>query len=199
MSRLARPSRILVADDEFLVTVDIIGQLSSMGFISVGPATSGNEAVRLARTTQPDLALLDVRMPDGDGITAADTLFNELLIPCIMISAYSDPETIELARDAGVFGYLVKPPTSGQLLASIEVAWGRYQQFVAERGVAADAEARLEERKFIERAKWILMKQTGSDEADAVRMLRKYARDHGEKIVDVAHRVIRTSRLDGPP
>jgi response regulator NasT len=174
------------------VTVEIIGLLSSMGFISVGPATTGAQAVRLARHAHPDLAILDIRMPDGDGLSAAKTLFEELLIPCIIVSAYSDAETIDHAKDAGVFGYLVKPPTSGQLRASIQVAWARYQQLIAERAAGTEAERQLEERKYIERAKWILVKKSGVDEPEAMRLLQKYARDHREKLIDVARRTIRT-------
>jgi len=185
-----RPVRILVADDEYLVALDIISQLGACGYTSVGPAPSGNEAVRLARTTIPDLALLDVRMPDGDGLSAAKVIFNELSIPVVILSAYTDEKTLAAARDAGVFAYLVKPSHANQLRATIEVAWGRFQTFMAEREEADLARRRLEERKVIERAKWALVQRTGVDEPTAMRLLEEHARSRGERLITVAERVV---------
>lgn len=185
-----RPVRILVADDEYLVALDIISQLGACGYTSVGPAPSGNEAIRLARSTVPDLALLDVRMPDGDGLSAAKVIFNELSIPVVILSAYTDGKTLAAARDAGVFAYLVKPSHANQLRATIEVAWGRFQTFMAEREEADLARRRLEERKVIERAKWTLVQRSGVDEPTAMRLLEEHARSRGERLINVAERVV---------
>ncbi|MBL0921134.1 MAG: response regulator [Phycisphaerales bacterium] len=186
-----RPVRILVADDEYLVALDIVSQLGACGYTSVGPAPSGNEAVRLARSTRPDLALLDVRMPDGDGISAARTIFGELGIPVVMLSAYTDEATLKAARGAGVFAYLVKPAHANQLKATLEVAWGRFREFRAEKAGAEDARRRLDERKTIERAKWALVQRAGVDEATAMRMLEDHARSNNERLIAVAERVVR--------
>lgn len=201
-----RPVRILVADDEYLVALDIISQLGACGYTSVGPAPSGNEAIRLARSTVPDLALLDVRMPDGDGLSAAKVIFNELSIPVVILSAYTDEKTLAAARDAGVFAYLVKPSHANQLRATIEVAWGRFQTFMAEREEADLARRRLEERKVIERAKWALVQRTGVDEPTAMRLLEDHARSRGERLISVAERVVshgesalRLTGADEPP
>lgn len=202
----SHPVRILVADDEYLVALDIVAQLGDCGYTSVGPASSGREAVRIARATRPDLALLDVRMPDGDGVTAARIIHQEMGIPVIMLSAYTDEKTIESAKDAGVYAYLAKPSTPHQLRAAVEVAWGRHLRMLAESDNAAEANRRLEERKLIERAKWILVQRTGVHEGGAMRLLEEHARQKGERLATVAQRVInhgesalRLSGTEGPP
>ncbi len=127
------PSRILVADDEYLVAMELTAWLTARGYTPVGPAGSGAEAVRLARETRPDMALLDIRMPDGDGLSAAATLISELGIPVVMITAYTERGYVKLAEEAGVFGYLVKPAESAQLAAAIDAAWARYRESVGAR------------------------------------------------------------------
>lgn len=193
-----KPTRVLVADDELLQGLDVVSRLGTMGYVAVGPCTTAAEAVRLARASRPDIAILDVGMPDGDGIDAAETIIEELLIPVIILSAYTDAETVERAKNAGVFAYLVKPASEQQLHAAIEVAWGRYQRYVSELVAGDEARQRLDERKVIERAKWLLVNGTGITEERAMRLIEEYARDHRERLVDVAKRVIQSHRATPP-
>ncbi len=192
-----RAARILVADDEYLVALDIVSQLAACGYTAIGPAGSGNEALRLARAQRPDLALLDVRMPDGDGITTARAIADELNIPVVMLSAYTDEQTVVDARDAGVYAYLAKPARSQQLRAAIEVALSRHRDMDANRADAVESRRLLEERRIVERAKWTLVQRAGVTEPEAMRLLEKYARDRGERLIDVAERVIRTGAAFG--
>ena len=187
-----RAVRILVADDEYLVALDIVSQLAACGYTAIGPAGSGNEALRLARAQRPDLALLAVRMPDGDGIATARAIVAELNIPVVMLSAYTDERTVAGARDAGVFAYLAKPARSQQLRATIEVALSRHRELNANREDAAESRRLLEERRVVERAKWILVQRTGVSEPEAMRLLERHARDRGERLLAVAERVVRT-------
>jgi response regulator NasT len=189
------PSRILVADDEFLVAAQITHDLASLGYVTVGPAVDGENAVSLARSAMPDMALLDVQMPQRDGLSAARELFEELGIPVIIISAYSDPKTVESARDGGVFGYLVKPASIDQLRAAIVVAWKRFRDFATLAGENESLKRRLEERRVIEKAKWILVSRKGVTEPDAMTMLQKKARDSRRPLVEVAQSVIDAEQL----
>ena len=194
----AKPSRVLVADDEHLVAADITVMLAGMGYTVVGPVASGTEAARLARSADPDIALLDIRMPDGDGLAAARALFKDLAIPVVILSAYSDEESVQEAQDAGVFAYLIKPAEEQQLRATIEIAWGRYRRFMREHDERLELSRRLEERKVVERAKWVLVRRTGSDESAAMRFLEAQARQSGERLALVAERVLRSAEPGGP-
>src|SRR5262245_31232007 len=125
------PRRILVADDEHLVSADLVMMLCDKGYTVVGPVGDGEAAVRLAYQAGPDMAILDIRLPKLDGLGAAKRIFSQLGLPVIILSAYSDDEFVESAREAGVFGYLVKPAKESQLRASIEIAWERFRQYSA--------------------------------------------------------------------
>jgi len=184
------PKRILVADDEFLVAAQVTHSLASLGHITVGPAVDGENAVALARHSLPDMALLDVQMPKRDGISAAKELYLELGIPTIIISAYSDAQTVDAARDSGVFGYLIKPTSADQLRAAITIAWKRFTETAALAAENDNLRRRLEERRVIEKAKWILVSRKGATEPDAMTMLQKKARDSRRPLVDVAQSVI---------
>lgn len=184
------PKRILVADDEFLVAAQVTHSLASLGHVTVGPAVDGENAVSLARQTMPDMALLDVQMPKRDGISAAKELYVELGIPTIIISAYSDAQTVDAARDSGVFGYLIKPTSADQLRAAITIAWKRFTDTAALAAENDNLRRRLEERRVIEKAKWILVSRKGATEPDAMTMLQKKARDSRKPLVDVAQSVI---------
>ncbi len=192
-----RPERILVADDEHLIAMDLALTLGNLGFTVVGPAMDGKAAIEIARTATPDLALFDIRMPEMDGITAARQVFDELVIPVVILSAYSDERNVRAAQSAGVFGYLVKPTPESQLNAAIQVAWERYRQLVAARAENESLKNRLEERKFIEQAKWILVSRQGLSEPDAMRTLQKKSRDARRKLVDIAREVIGEENLPG--
>ena len=184
------PSRILVADDEFLVAAQVTHSLATLGYITVGPAVDGENALVLARSSLPDLALLDVQMPKRDGVSVAKEIYTELGIPSIIISAYSDQQTVDSAGEVGVFGYLIKPASVDQLRAAIAVAWSRFAEIAKLAGENDSLRKRLEERRVVEKAKWILVSRKGITEPDAMTMLQKKARDSRRPLVEVAQSVI---------
>src|SRR5262245_59128844 len=171
-----RPTRILVADDEHFVAAELTFALARAGFIAVGPVSDGAAAVELARRTLPDMALLDIRMPKMDGLQTARELTETLHIPCIIVSAYSEEEYVQTASDIGVFGYLVKPVADDQLRACIELSWERFCRYTVDRVENRSLRQRLEERKVIEQAKWLVVSTRGMSEPDALHLLQKRAR-----------------------
>jgi response regulator NasT len=186
-----RPRRILVADDESLAAASIMQCLKQLGYTAVGPARDGEHAVELAFSTRPDLAILDVRMmTDSDGIDTANAMLNELLIPVVIVSAYSDPKQVAGATSAGVFGYLVKPVTKEQLRPAIEIAWARFNEYLQKDLEAENFRRRLEDREAIDKAKWELVAKLEIDEGAALRELRKRARDSKRRVVDVAREIL---------
>lgn len=185
-----RPTRILVADDEHLVAADLTLTLGDLGFTTIGPATDGQSAVDLARTSRPHLAILDIRMPRMDGLAAAHILYHELGIPCVILSAYSEPEHVAQAEGAGVFGYIVKPAQRDQILASLAIAWSRFRDLALRSMEARELAQKLEDRKIIEKAKWILVSEKHIGEPDAMRILQKTARDSRRSLVAVAMEIV---------
>ncbi len=192
----AHPRHILVADDEHLVATSITLSLSELGYVTVGPASDGDQAAQLARIALPDMALLDIRMPKRDGLDVAAEIFRDLAIPVVIISAYSDPGQVRSASEAGVFGYLVKPVSTEQLRAAIEIAWGRFTQLLSTQQENSDLKRRLEERKVIERAKWALVEKLSITEPEAINLLRTRARDARRTLIDVANEVLRERQAD---
>lgn len=190
-----RPVRILVADDEHLIATDLSMTLAELGYQVIGPATDGESAFHLARDGRADLALLDIQMPRCDGLMAARRIFEELFIPVVILSAYSDEEYVESARSAGVFGYLVKPASPPQLRAAIDVAWGRYLRAREDDAEIAELEQKLEDRRIIERAKWILVARRGVNEEEAMRILQRQARQSRRRIVEIAQQLLDASEL----
>jgi two-component system, response regulator PdtaR len=186
----SRPASVLLADDEHLVSLAMTHALASSGYVTVGPAVDGEQAVQLARQAMPDIAILDIRMPKRGGISAAKELFRDLLIPVVIVSAYSDTEQVNAASEVGVFGYLVKPVTPDQLRATIEIAWSSYLRYVNERKQTEDLRKRLEDRRVIEQAKWLLVSKRDMAEPVAMQVLRQSARDTRKGMVEVAAGII---------
>ena len=184
--------RVLVAEDETIIRLDLVGLLESAGFEVCAEARDGEEAVRLARETTPDVALLDVKMPGLDGIEAARQMLEERPLPIVMVTAYGEREIVSRAVEAGVFGYLVKPFRESDLLPAIETARTRHQEFVALREEADSLAEALAARKAIERAKGILMQREGLSEADAFARLRKASQISGRPLKVVAEALIAT-------
>jgi response regulator NasT len=182
--------RVLVADDQHLAAMELTLALSEAGYTTVGPAADGEAAVKLAETARPDIAVLDIQMPKKNGLEAARILFEEFDIPVVIVSAYAEREYTEDAQLAGVFGYVIKPASRDQLRVAIEVAWARYQDYRAEQEMADDLHRRLEERKAVERAKWILVSQRGMTEPQAMQTLQKMARDTRRKLIHVAREIL---------
>lgn len=189
---MVRPRRILIAEDEHLVALSLTISLSDSGYTVVGPATDGEQAVDLARRLLPDMALVDIRMPRRSGIEAAQEIFGALGIPVVIVSAHSDEPLANAAADAGVFGYVVKPASTEQLRAALTVAWSRFCEHVESERATEDLRRRLEERKTIEQAKWILVERCDFSEAKALEELRGRARDSRRTMLEVALELLST-------
>jgi response regulator NasT len=189
--------RILIAEDETIIRLDLRELLERSGFEVVAEARDGEEAVELALAESPDLALLDVKMPKLDGIDAARRILEERPMPIVMVTAYGEKELVARAVEAGVFGYLVKPFRETDLLPAIEMAQARHEELVALRAEADSLAAALAARKAIERAKGLLMEREGLSERDAFARLRKASQISGRKLEVVAEALIAT--LDAPP
>jgi response regulator NasT len=186
------PVRILIAEDETIIRLDLRELLERAGFTVVAEARDGEEAVELARSESPDLALLDVKMPKLDGIDAARRILDEHPIPIVMVTAYGEQELVSRAGEAGVFGYLVKPFRESDLLPAIQTAQARHAELVAVRGEAQSLAEALAARKAIERAKGLLMEREGLTEQDAFARLRKASQISGKPLKIVAEALIAT-------
>ena len=184
--------RILVAEDETIIRLDLKAMLERAGFEVCAEARDGDEAVRLARTMEPDLALLDVKMPKLDGIEAARQILDERPIPIVMVTAYGEQELVSRAVEAGVFGYLVKPFRETDLLPAIETARARHTELVELRTETESLTDALAARKAIERAKGLLMERDGLSEQDAYARLRKASQVSGRPLRVVAEALIAT-------
>jgi len=180
--------RILVAEDEAIIRMDLIEMLQAAGYEVVAAATNGQEAMDLAVAHQPDLAILDVKMPVLDGITAAAKIIE--IAPVLMLTAFSQKELVERARDAGVMAYVVKPFTIGDLVPAIEIAISRYQQMKSLALEVAGLHDRLETRKIIDKAKGILMAALNLSEPQAFSWIQKAAMDRRLTMKEVALAVI---------
>ncbi len=180
--------RILIAEDETLIRMDLAEMLRENGYEVVAEATNGEEAVVLANELKPDLAILDVKMPKLDGISAAETIVKTS--PVLMLTAFSQKDLVERALDAGVMAYVVKPFTIDDLIPAIEIATTRHAQMLALQAEVADLSERLETRKLIDRAKGILMKAMNLSEPDAFRWIQRTAMDKRVSMKQVAEAVI---------
>lgn len=182
--------RVLIADDEAIRLLTLRTQLRSLGFEVVAEAQDGEEAVRLAREREPDLAILDIKMPRLDGISAARQIVQDRPIPIILLTAYSEVELVERATEAGVFAYLIKPVTEEELLPAILLARKRFEEFRVLQNEVEDLRQALEARKLIERAKGILMKRLGISEQEAFRRMQVQSQKENRKLVEIARAII---------
>jgi response regulator NasT len=189
--------RILIAEDETIIRLDLRELLEQAGFEVCAEAKDGEEAVALARSAEPDLALLDVKMPKLDGIDAARRILDERPIPIVMVTAYGEEELVSRAVEAGVFGYLVKPFRESDLLPAIATARARHEELQALREEAESLSEALAARKAIERAKGLLMEREGLSEQEAFARLRKASQISGRPLKVVADALIAT--LDVAP
>jgi two-component system, response regulator PdtaR len=185
-------ARILIAEDETIIRLDLRDLLERAGFEVCAEARDGVEAVALARETQPDLAVLDVKMPRLDGIEAAKRILDERSIPIVMLTAFDQQELVGRAVEAGVFGYLVKPFRESDLLPAIETARARHEELAALREEAESLAEALAARKAIERAKGLLMEREGLSEQDAFARLRKASQVSGRPLKVVAEALVAT-------
>jgi two-component system, response regulator PdtaR len=188
--------RILIAEDETIIRLDLRDLLVRAGFEVCAEARDGEEAVALARSEQPDLAIMDVKMPKLDGIDAARRILEERPIPIVMLTAYGQGEIVSRAVEAGVFGYLVKPFREQDLLPAIQAARARHEELQALREEAESLADALAARKAIERAKGLLMEKEGLNEADAFARLRKASQVSGRPLKVIAEAVVATLGTD---
>ena len=180
--------RILVAEDEALIRMDLVEMLTEAGYEIVAQASNGQEAVDLSNLHKPDIAILDVKMPIIDGISAAEKIIK--VAPVLMLTAFSQKELIDRARDAGVMAYVVKPFTIGDLIQAIEIAMSRHLQMLSLADEVSDLHERLESRKLIDRAKGILMQALNLSEPEAFSWIQRAAMDRRIPMKDVAKAVI---------
>jgi response regulator NasT len=184
-------TRIVVAEDEALIRLDLVEMLAEAGHDVVGQASNGEQAVELVKELRPDLAIMDVKMPVLDGLSAAEQIHEERICPVIMLTAFSQKELVERARDAGVMAYLVKPFTASDLAPAIEIARSRWSEVKALESDIADLGEQLATRKAVERAKGVLMKKLKITEADAFRWIQKTAMDRRMGMREVAEAVVK--------
>ena len=191
-SQTSPARRVVVAEDEALIRLDVVEMLREAGFDVVGEAGDGEQAVRLAEELRPDLVVLDVKMPVLDGITAAERIVRARIAPVVLLTAFSQRELVERARDAGAMAYVVKPFTAADLLPALEIAVSRHQQIVALESEIADLSDRFETRKLVDRAKGLLQAKFGMTEPDAFRWIQKTSMDKRLTMREVATAVVAT-------
>jgi len=181
--------RIVVAEDESLIRMDIVETLRGQGFHVVGEAGDGLKAIELAKTLSPDLMVMDIKMPDMDGLSAAEQIA-ELRIPVVFLTAFNQQELVARASEVGAMAFLVKPFSPEDLFPAIELALSRHQQLTQLESEVADLNERLETRKLVERAKGVLGVQMGLSEPEAFRWIQKAAMDRRIGMVDVARTIL---------
>ncbi len=188
--------RVLVAEDEALIRLDLVEMLREEGYDVVGEARDGQEAVDLTNELHPDLVIMDIKMPRRDGIDAATEIAAARLAPVIMLTAFSQRELVDRARDAGAMAYLVKPFAKADLVPAIEVATTRFAELTALESEVADLHERLETRKVVERAKGALMQSQSLTEPQAFRWIQRAAMDRRATMRSVAQAVLDSVQVD---
>jgi AmiR/NasT family two-component response regulator len=188
--------RVVIAEDEALIRMDLREMLEEEGYVVLAEAADGEEAVALVTDHRPDVAILDVKMPRLDGISAAERIAAARIAPVVMLTAFSQRELVERARDAGAMAYLVKPFSKADLVPAIEMAMARYDEQSALEREVADLRERLEVRKVVDRAKGLLQARHGLDEAAAYRWIQRASMDQRQSMRTVADLVVR--ELAGP-
>jgi response regulator NasT len=184
------PRRVLVAEDESLIRLDLVEMLREEGYDVCGEAADGRSAVELATSLRPDLVVMDVKMPVLDGLSAAEQLVKARIAPVVILTAFSQRDLVERAREAGAMAYLVKPFQKKDLLPTIEMAVSRFTELVALEQEVADLHGRLEARKAIERAKGVLQAEHGLSEPEAFRWIQRRSMDERRSMRAVAHDVL---------
>src|SRR5437016_2298271 len=189
------PTRVIIADDETIQRMDLKDILTKQGYLVVGEAGDGLSAINLARELRPDLVVMDIRMPDLDGIAAAETLTQEKIAPVLLLTAYSDQPLVDRAREAGVVNYIVKPLRESEVTPAIEVALGLYGEFRAMEEKARSLSDQLETRKIVERAKGLLMEKQGLSEQEAFRKIQKASMNSRKSMREVAEAILLTNEI----
>ena len=186
---------IVIAEDEYIVMIGLKQTIENSGHNVVGVANDGEKLVQLAFEKNPDLLIVDVNLPKMDGIEALEKINKKLVIPAIVITGYSKEEFVKRANKAGVLHYLLKPVDEKELNPAIEIAMGRFGDFVKMQREIQKKDKALTERKFIERAKGILMDRNGLKEHEAMKVLQKKSRDSNRKLIDIAKDIIKAEEI----
>ena len=192
-------ARVLVAEDEALIRLDLVELLTGEGYDVVGEAGDGEQALSMARELEPDLVVMDVKMPKMDGISAASVIAEERIAPVVMLTAFSQRELVERAREAGAMAYVVKPFDASDVVPAIELAMARYAELRAVEEEVEDLQERFESRKLVEQAKGLLMEGLGLTEPEAFRWIQKTAMDLRKSMREVAEGVIDHSKAGKKP
>ena len=188
-------TRVVIADDESIIRMDLREMLTNLGYLVVGETGDGISAVNLARELRPDLVIMDIKMPDLDGIQAARILTEERIAPVLLLTAFSQQELIDGAKEAGVVGYIVKPFRESELVPAIEVSLARFREFKALEKELADTRNILETRKIVERAKGVLMDTQGLKEAEAFRKIQKLSMNTRKSMREVAEAILLANQV----
>ena len=183
-------TRVIIADDESIIRMDVREMLTNLGYLVVGEVGDGRSAVNLARELKPDIVVMDIKMPGMDGIEAAKILTEEKISPVLLLTAYSQRDLVERAKEAGVAGYIVKPFQESDLAPAIEVALARFREFRALEQEVEDLQEALETRKLVDRAKGILMDTQGLKESEAFRKIQKMSMNTRKPMKQVAEAII---------
>jgi len=183
-------TRVIIADDESIIRMDLREMLTNLGYLVVGEVGDGQSAVNLARELKPDIVIMDIKMPDVDGIEAAAILTQEKIAPVLLLTAFSQKELVDRATEAGVAGYIVKPFRESDLGPSIEVALARFVEFRTLEEEVGDLQEALETRKVVDRAKGILMDTQSLKEAEAFRKIQKMSMNTRRPMKEVAEAII---------
>ncbi|NLG50614.1 MAG: response regulator [Chloroflexi bacterium] len=189
--------RVIIADDESVICMDLKEMLNNLGYLVVGETGDGRSAVNLARELRPDVVLMDVKMPDMDGIEAAKILTEEHIAPVVLLTAFSQRDLVERAKQAGVVGYLVKPIQEADLAPAIEIALARFGEFRELEKEVDNLQDQLETRKLVDRAKGILMDSQGLTEAAAFRRIQKMSMNTRKSMKEIAQAIILTHEAGG--
>ena len=185
-----QPLRIVIADNESIIRMDLKEILEEAGHTIVGEAVDGVKAVDLARIHKPDLVIMDIKMPEMDGITAAKMISNEKIAPVLLLTAFSQKEIVEKAKDSGVLAYLVKPVKEANLFPAMEIALSRFQEFAELERELEGVKNSLETRKILDRAKGILMDAYNLNESEAYRRIQQYSMSKRKSIREVAEAIV---------
>lgn len=186
---------VLLAEDEYMSLIGLKESIEKLGHQVIAEATDGKKAVKLALNKNPDLIIMDINMPILDGLEAIKKINQESCIPIIIVSGYYEDDLVDKAKELGVFEYLVKPVTTHDLKVAIEITTARFEEFKKVEEELNDTKKALEARKYIEKAKGILMKKKDLDEPEAMKMLQKKSRDNNKKISEMAKEIINVSEL----
>lgn len=193
---MAQQLRLVIADDESIIRMNLKETLVGLGYLVVADTGDGVSAVNLAKELRPDLVIMDIKMPKLDGIQAAKILTEEQIAPVLLLTAYSDRELVERAREAGVVNYIVKPFRDAELLPAIEIALARYAEFREMDKEINDLKDTLETRKLVERAKGVLMDTQGLKEQEAFRKIQQLSMNTRKSMREIAQAILLTAQIE---